>query len=358
MRHSNAPREEIEREFIDVLAEREPAILEKLGLVVHRKNSIDEKMVPLTTYITRTPDEEAEFRKLCVDTVDLIRSKKSLTFMCAVDGSDASDIAFKTMMQMKRRLDHVCLFHAYSKAKDPYLPQRYQKDFLMQHYEAELLSTYRIPLSRFTFFWTDRKGKSVKEVVLHMMEDFKGVRANPMAPTAHVPNFFFMGYVGRKGPKDRPSVLGSVTDISLRNVHMPCVITKQLCIKHERYFVIAVDGSPLSKRGFDMVFTLINPRDKVGVVHVINPRRSGGIPPPDDIEHYYEVELEKIGTADCKFRTLVSYENKSIGETIVDYVNDTQADFVSIAPRTRPDLSSVTEHVIAFANCNVILCKN
>ena len=99
-------------------------------------------------------------------------------------------------------------------------------------------------------------------------------------------------------------------------------------------------------------------RFKVRVVHVINPRRSGGMPPPDDIEHYYESELEKIGPVDCKFRTLISRENKSIGETLVDYANDTQADFVAISPRTRPDLSPVTENVIATVNCNVILCKN
>lgn len=361
----------MEKEIFDILQEKEPAILAKIGLA-----SKDNVHVPKLVTKSRSfvEDQEAIFRKVCVDTVDNIRNKNTLTFMCAVDGSDAADVAFITMMHMKRRLDHVCLFHVFSKEENRNLPKQYQESHIYEHYEAELIRTFRIAVSRFAFYWEERRSDDVTTVLSNMLDDFKGKEkfngttnsqlsspTNGKASPKQEPNFFFCGNVGRSraGGEDE-HVPGTFTDFAVRHCHMPVVVVKNICPLSARFFIIAVDGSPLSKRGFDVVITLINPRDKLRVINVYNPLKTGSgcEPPPEEIEEFYSNELKTIGPSDSKFKTLVKEGGVSLAEMLVEYANHNRADFFALSPRTRPELSAITEYVICNVNANVILCKN
>jgi nucleotide-binding universal stress UspA family protein len=373
LRNTKASIEDLEQEFIDTLQEKEPAILKKIGLV-EEESGQDRKALRKTNSCNSYVDEEAEFRKICVDTVDKIRSKNAMTLMVAVDGSEGSDIAFRTMMRLRKRLDHVCIFHAYSKFQDDCLPEQYLPPAIKTHYESELIATYRVPVSRFAMYWEDRRGRTARDVFTAILNEYRGgVRrgsgsVRPTTPpmgqntpaSRQQPNFFFCGYVGRKGRKQSSSQLGSFTDSALRNCHMPIIICKSLCPAVGRIFVIAVDGSPLCKRGFDLAMTIINPKDTVHVVNVYNPRKTGSgcEPPPEEIEEFYEKELEIIGPVYSKFDTIICQQGSTIAECLVEFSNEVGADFFVLSPRTRPFISPITEYVISNANASIVLVKN
>eukprot|EP00602_Paraphysomonas_sp_CaronLab_P002209 CAMPEP_0185029160 /NCGR_PEP_ID=MMETSP1103-20130426/15294_1 /TAXON_ID=36769 /ORGANISM="Paraphysomonas bandaiensis, Strain Caron Lab Isolate" /LENGTH=388 /DNA_ID=CAMNT_0027563805 /DNA_START=38 /DNA_END=1204 /DNA_ORIENTATION=+ len=354
LKNTKAPPEDLENEFVDVLQEKEPAILRKIGLETDYSNSKKGSFRVVNSYV----DEEAEFRKLCVDTVDKIRTKNAMTLLCCVDGSEGADTAFRTMMRLRKRLDHVCLMHAYTKSHSSSLPTHYEPDFIQEHYEAELIATYRVPVSRFALYWEDRRGRASREVLMDMLLEYRGAKTATV--TRQEPHLLFCGYVGRKGRKVDETSVGSFTDLALRNCHMPIVICKSLCPPSSRVFVVAVDGSPLSKRGFDLAMTIINPRDILHVVNVYNPRKTGSgcEPPPEEIEEFYEKELEHIGPANSRFKTVICSAGNSVARSLVEYSNEVGADFFVISPRTRPYLSPKSEYIICHVNASVVLCKN
>lgn len=58
-----------------------------------------------------------EFQKACMDVGHKITSKGAHFIMCCVDGSRQSDIAFETALNLRRKFDHINVYHAY-KGKD------------------------------------------------------------------------------------------------------------------------------------------------------------------------------------------------------------------------------------------------
>lgn len=327
-------------------------------------------------------DTEMVFRNLCVESIRKITSKKNLTHMAAVDGSAGGHIAFQTMMLLKKKLDHVCLFHAYSKDNecDDGLPEQFRPDAIRSRYEAELIGKLRLATTKFTFCWEEKKGRNIRKVILQLLGSYQGVK-NPMRPTRHEPNFFFCGYTGVKGEKVENSVLGSVTDIALRSVHMPVVICKHLCPAESRFFVIAVDGSEHSRNGFDIALALVNPRDTLRCVtvkrdaeaskpateHKLNGSMDDKVfqelthqikSSPEAIAEYYTAEMQSYGPADSEFVTLTCSAKQTVAECLVEYSDSVRADFFAVSPRARPMLTSVTEYIIVAAKANIILCKN
>ncbi len=57
--------------------------------------------------------EKDEFHKECLNVGQEISSKGANFIMCCVDGSSQSDIAFESAMNLRKKFDHVNVFHAY-----------------------------------------------------------------------------------------------------------------------------------------------------------------------------------------------------------------------------------------------------
>jgi hypothetical protein len=419
--------EELKAEFIDILQEKEPAILTKIGLSSNNKSEEKKSNGNTTGYPLNSVDEETEFRQLCVDTVDNIRSKNTMVYMCCLDGSESANIAFRTMMRLKKRLDHINIFHAYSKSKNMTFTSssstsgpvtsspsssasasfaEFHSDSIQQFYESELISTYRIPVNRFHFDFIERKNKSVIDIFQNLLDGYQFRDHRADAPSSSItatgpqPHFLFIGYVGRKGQKkaggrgrrggrgrgrsrgrggrgdddDKDedeeeeeednesdgSVMGSFTEYCMFHAYMPIIICKSLCPQTQRLFILAVDGSPLCKRGFDICLTLINPKDSLRIVNVYNPRKTGTgcEPPPDEIEEFYNHEIESFGPYDSTFTTVTCPVGSSIASCLVEFSNSVGGDFFILSPRTRRYMSATVEHVIAHCQASIILCKN
>ena len=99
-------------------------------------------------------------------------------------------MAFQTMMLMKKKLDHVCVFHAYCKDKDKdkdsnadeELPLEFQPDAVRSRYEEELITKLRLPTTKFTFYWEEKKQRNIRTVIMQLLNNYKGLK-NPMRPT-------------------------------------------------------------------------------------------------------------------------------------------------------------------------------
>lgn len=324
-------------------------------------------------------------------------TKGSRTFVCAVDGSEGSNLAFRMMMEMRKRLDHVCLFHTYSLEKEKVLPQYFHNDDLRSYYENQLIHTYHLPVGKFSFDWTDRKGQSVNQILVELLNEYKGIR-NPMTPTRQTPDFFFCGYSGRKKSHSFHEVsrdlitenegkvqnenkeekdgkessetfcLGSTADFASRNVHIPVIIAKKPIRNQSepRIFVVGIDGTPLSKRGFHLLLQLVNPYDHLKLIYIYCPEqiRDRGELQNNEINDQkifadYENEILTLSpNVEYTFETLICPENSTISKIICEYANDHDADFLSISPRASGGLSSVSEQIIYLSPCSVILTKN
>ena len=58
-------------------------------------------------------EETNHFEQTCIDVAHRITSKAAIHIMCCVDGSDKSDLAFRSSLNLRRKFDHIIVFHAY-----------------------------------------------------------------------------------------------------------------------------------------------------------------------------------------------------------------------------------------------------
>lgn len=136
-------------------------------------------------------DTDTLFSRLCMESVRQITSRKNLTHMAAVDGSAGGHVAFQTMMQIRKKLDHVCVFHAYAKdsgggscgEEEGKVADGGGQELVRARYEEELIKNMRVPTTKFSFCWEDRKGRNIRKVILQLLSNYKGGVKNPMRPT-------------------------------------------------------------------------------------------------------------------------------------------------------------------------------
>lgn len=311
----------------------------------------------------RHSDDEA---KVSADNYHSRPTKGSRTFVCAVDGSASSTLAFETMITFRRKLDHICLFHAYSLEKETSLPSQFRNDELRSFYENQLIKCHHLSTSKFSFDWVDRKGRTVNEVLISLLSEYDGIR-NPMTPTRQTPDFYFCGFSGRKQSHSSDDLdgkmqdvnLGSTADFAARNFHMPLVIAKKIARTESRCFVVGVDGSDLCKQGFRTLLTLTNLQDTIRCVHVhtLVGSHESSLHHTDIYLEYRDSILNSCSEMECSFESIIPPEGQSVARALCQYAADVEADFIAISPRRKAELSTVTEQVIFCSSCSVILLK-
>lgn len=124
--------------------------------------------------------------------------------------------------------------------------------------------------------------------------------------------------------------------------------------------MMAVDDSTASRRGFDILMRLVNPRDTVRLVHFTHPLKYDPrlTEEKQRVKKYFEKDLSEIGPVDSQFEFVEYPKGEDLVQTLVDYVNDSPADIFAIAPRATRDHSSITERIVNSVRITVALCKN
>ena len=123
---------------------------------------------------------------------------------------------------------------------------------------------------------------------------------------------------------------------------------------------MAVDDSPRSKRGLDILLRFTNPRDTLTLVHFTRSMTYNHAlaDANNAFKKYYDDELREMGPVDSKFIFVEVEHGADIADSIVDYANESSADMFAIAPRATKDRSSITEKIVGNVMISVLLCKN
>eukprot|EP01006_Ploeotia_vitrea_P028736 TRINITY_DN61370_c0_g2_i2.p1 TRINITY_DN61370_c0_g2~~TRINITY_DN61370_c0_g2_i2.p1 ORF type:complete len:345 (+),score=4.64 TRINITY_DN61370_c0_g2_i2:50-1084(+) len=317
--------------------------------------------------------EEAEFAGRCNDAADQLLAKGCVRFLCAVDGSPFADAAVECTTRLMKKNSHVYLFHAFSSEEDKELPRHLDSEALKEKYDIMMLTS--LPKSKYTLVWEDRfDNESAQTLPVKVVL----IRATDGRIPRCTSDFLVVGYSGLRNhlqseSKDghglsyhaKKTVCGSIADFSMRYVHIPIIIVKKEIPPQSagvgKSFIMAVDNSTISKKGLDIVYNLLTPRDTLTVIHVFSDKLDNfGNETGNVVRTYYEEDMARYSpTANCAFIPLMKEGTNLISDTIADYVNEKGADFFCIAPRVRADgaFASMTEQMITRVHTNIVVCK-
>ena len=204
--------------------------------------------------------------------------------------------------------------------------------------------------------------------------------------------------------ENRKTLMGSSTNIAMRNWQLPVIIIKALCPSEQRTFVMAADCSEPSKRGLDAIACLLKPSDCLILLHIddtsnlqvpvigatsgkrrpsfsglsvsssnlnnSNTNTMNSLIGGDSkiVEEFYKADLDRL---DFSNKNKFQHEPKCVtimreagtGTSLVDMIietvnNQIKPDFLVVVPRTRKHLTGVTEELIYRSNASVILCNS
>jgi nucleotide-binding universal stress UspA family protein len=151
--------------------------------------------------------------------------------------------------------------------------------------------------------------------------------------------------------------LGSNALQALSVLHYPIIVIKRPLRDGPLKYLYAVNGSMQSKNGLDILLKIIKPRDTLILLHVMDsetPDVDGYLP---DMKAYYKRELEEYGPPDSTLRVFMKERGTAITSAIVNYAEEENPDFFVIAPRSKINVSSITEYIINHLSMSVVLCK-
>lgn len=287
-----------------------------------------------------------EFEKACHHHHHHISRKGAHMFLVGVDGSDQSEAAFQSAMNLRGKYDHICVFHAFRGDKPDLQPATWRPKQLEMKYDVELIG--RVPKNMHSLCFKDRQGQQASEVLKDVLRSTQSDHPEIL----QTPDFLVMGYHGRKGSK---ATMGSTTDAALRSLPFPCLVVKALVPKTPRKVYMAVNDTEVSKRGLDILLSLINPRDSLTLLHFAPADTRGSA--AERMEAYYRTELEEFGPPDSKFQFIDRDRAIPVTHAVVEFVNDSDCDLFAIAPRAKQDRSAVSDYILTNVLCSVLLCK-
>lgn len=357
---------EIKQKFLITLQENETEILQRIQQQEQQQQQ-----------------QEVLSSELYSKAIDSLIQKGSHTFLCCIDGSNHSSIAYQLCMNLMKKYDSICLFHAFCETSFPSLPSNELPNEIRKRYQEQLeKATPPVPSTHYSFHFEECYSRSPLRVLTDLIDHHTDEDKRFVLPSASKsPDFVVLGQTGSGNgkteeargeaappPRD-PSSLGRTVDMALRSVHLPCIIAKRLCPKDgPRVFVFAVNSSEQSKRGLDILLRLVASRDVLELIFI---QKAGvSVEKIAEMQRYYEGELLRYGPPESRFLKLAIQNHQTVAETIIDYVNNCYSsashlsrvpDFFALAPRAtmvNQAHSKLTESLIYGVQTSIILCKN
>jgi hypothetical protein len=132
-----------------------------------------------------------DFEEKCSDTAEEVAQRNKLRYCICVDGSDAADLAFLSVMNMRRKYDFIAVFHALSENKGDFIQPNWRPAAIQSHYECELVS--RVLPTRYKIVMARRGERSFLDTLAHNVsqyEDSELIRCMG----GHFPDFVVFGY--------------------------------------------------------------------------------------------------------------------------------------------------------------------
>uniref|UniRef100_A0A7S3KLE1 UspA domain-containing protein n=1 Tax=Euplotes crassus TaxID=5936 RepID=A0A7S3KLE1_EUPCR len=228
----------------------------------------------------------------------------------------AFQIIFESLMKSS---DFLTVSHVFSSQKD-YLSHVYKPTNVKNHYDSLLSGTHS---SKWQLTWEHLdKDLTTKE---HIMRIAKETETDILA----------IGYHGRKGPKEDPTLLGSAVEYMAHHPVCPTLVIKTKEDRSEKEngsfrWLVCSDGSDKSYNALKETIKVMDKEVDEIIILVVNL----AIINPEKIEEETNQILEEEEVKNHIFETLDRDSDEHTYEAISDYINidDTPyIDFVTIA---------------------------
>jgi len=307
-----------------------------------------------------------------------LRSKFSHTFIVAVDGSQTADIAFQSVLSMRKNADNIVVYHSYSQTTEEKRPPEARLEPIKVKYEAALVS--HVPTENYYMCIDDLDDLSVIQEymkasaidadaslaegdirqkallkLLYLTEHQTTTMQHHSYFRDHIPDFVAFGFHGRKSElkEENKQLMGSAADHVLRKMHQPCMLFKRLVNPDRRCYLMAVDASHRCRTALYILQSLMLPRDKLLVVHV-----ESSVVPLAEVKIYYEREVTRSCPADSQYVSLQRQEGEDIAATLLRYAYEVDPDFLVLVPEDHRSLDKIAETCLYTTRSNVLLLRS
>jgi hypothetical protein len=158
-------------------------------------------------------------------------------------------------------MDHLSVANAWSKEKEEYLPYNYKLNYIREQLESRFIYLQK----KFEFIDEEINKDRIEEGV---HEDTKMVLTN-MSKQYKI-DITVVGFHGRKGPKEDPTVMG--TAVQYMSVHSfnPTMIVKKQILRSERpdgyTLSLCCDGSKKAMQALDLMCRMRSNNDTIHVM--------------------------------------------------------------------------------------------
>lgn len=270
----------------------------------------------------------------------------------AVDGSDMSEAAFETVFNsLFKSDDYLTVSHVFSSNKD-YLSHTYKPQNIKNHFDSILSGTHS---SKWQLEWDHlEKGLTTKEHIMKIADSTSS-------------DFLVIGYHGRKGPKEDPTLLGSAVEYMAHNPVCPALVVKAKEDRKEKEngsfrWLVCSDGSEKSFRALRETTRIMDKDVDELIVLVVN-LASINI---EKVEEETNSILEEEEVKNHTFEKLDRDSDEYTYEAITDYINidDTPyIDFVTVANQgcgyklhtEKKYFGKVAKGVLSHSKANVMI---
>ncbi|GMH81388.1 hypothetical protein TrVE_jg8743 [Triparma verrucosa] len=292
---------------------------------------------------SKTPEPEPD-AELCAKLIKASSETRFHHFIVGMDGSAASMVAFKTALALRKAKGKFYALHVEDKGKNEYLPSNMKWGGIKDAIEPSL--TGSIPPTLYSMECIQKSPSDTTKSTF--VSHINGI---------DTPMYVCLGWVGRKGPKEDPTVLGSVSDVAMRSCSHPVIICKNAPEAGAHSFVVCVDSA--SGRGmiaFENIMSMVKQIDTVTVAYCYTDEVA-----LQEVKESYEKNFFENGySSNIKFHGILHTAGTPIYQSIADYINESGFTFTVVAPD--PDLVrkeiSVSEHLVKDCkNSNFIFIK-
>jgi hypothetical protein len=278
---------------------------------------------------------------------------KGTRWCISVDGSDICWESFHTVFDnLKKENDYMIVSHVYDDKKD-FLDYKFKPDNIKQDFEAQLIGTHS---SKWVLVWQHKDNTmTTKEHMVAIAEEYKS-------------DVLVLGFHGRKGLKDDPTLLGSNVDKIALDPVCPILVMKR---KEERKdkengafrYLVCMDDREKSIEALTHTIKIMDTeKDELIAIHVKSATMNS-----EKIEESAAKVCEEGGVKNFSFELHQKEFIENVGDAISDYINidDTPyIDFVAIpnrgvshhliSPKDK-HLGKVAKQVLLKSKANVLL---
>ncbi len=343
-----------------------------------------ESVLRIVEAVDETAHNLVEARQPCtLDLSTVPDVSASVNWLVGVDGSEGAHLGFTTALELfnAKTKDNIELLHVFDKSK-AFLPFDLEPDYIRQQYEMLLLPVPKDQKSVTLIAKPDDPDLDFANFEILTKFGTKGLvcrYANDRSwpdgidgPTHRKPDVLVVGFIGRKGPKQDPTILGSCVDYSIRAAACTSLIAKKRLVfplkKNTQKYCVAVDGSAASHHGFVETLRIMNRDvDEILVVTFYSANRTRETAKKDtELITQYKLALGEVGCKRGEVKLVEKEVGVSLGRAISAFAFENDISILCVGAdgmqafaegRTSTQLGSVSDYCVKNAKCSVLVAQ-